>query len=83
MEAWSGASARRCDITQATRTKTVASRMVDCVRATDIVVRLGADEFVVVLLDQPKDIDTISANIQKLASPERRGGDCRFRAGEG
>ncbi len=48
--------------------KTVASRMVDCVRATDTVVRLGGDEFVVLLLDQPKDIDAISATIQKLAS---------------
>src|SRR5208282_5093746 len=48
--------------------KTVASRMVDCVRATDTVVRLGGDEFVVLLLDQPKNIDAISATIQKLAS---------------
>ena len=48
--------------------KTVASRMVDCVRATDTVVRLGGDEFVLLLLDQPKNIDAISATIQKLAS---------------
>ncbi len=48
--------------------KTVASRMVDSVRATDTVVRLGGDEFVVLLLDQPKNIDAISATIQKLAS---------------
>ena len=48
--------------------KTVANRMVDCVRATDTVVRLGGDEFVVLLPDQPKDIDAISATIQKLAS---------------
>ncbi len=48
--------------------KTIANRMVDCVRATDTVVRFGGDEFVVLLLDQPKDIDAISATIQKLAS---------------
>ena len=33
--------------------KTVASRMVECVKATDTVVRLGGDEFVIVLFDQP------------------------------
>src|SRR5208282_623868 len=48
--------------------KTIANRMVDCVRATDTVVRFGGDEFVVLLLDQPKDIDAISATIQRLAS---------------
>ena len=46
--------------------KTVASRMVDCIRATDTVVRLGGDEFVVLLLDQPKSVDIISAIIQNL-----------------
>jgi diguanylate cyclase (GGDEF)-like protein len=48
--------------------KTVASRMVDSVRATDTVVRLGGDEFVVLLLDQPKSADIISAIIQKLGA---------------
>jgi diguanylate cyclase (GGDEF)-like protein/PAS domain S-box-containing protein len=48
--------------------KTVASRMVDCVKATDTVVRLGGDEFVVLLLDQPKSADTISATVQKLTA---------------
>lgn len=46
--------------------KTVASRMVDCVRASDTVVRLGGDEFVVLLLDQPKSADIISETVQKL-----------------
>jgi diguanylate cyclase (GGDEF)-like protein len=46
--------------------KTVASRMVDCVRATDTVVRLGGDEFVILLLDQPKSADIISQTVQKL-----------------
>jgi diguanylate cyclase (GGDEF)-like protein/PAS domain S-box-containing protein len=48
--------------------KTVASRMVDCVRATDTVVRLGGDEFVILLLDQPKSADIISAVVQKLVT---------------
>ena len=52
--------------------KTVASRMVDCVRATDTVVRLGGDEFVVLLLDQPKSADIISAD-----RSETEGGHCR------
>jgi len=46
--------------------KTVASRMLDCVRATDTVVRLGGDEFVILLLDQPKSADIISTTVQKL-----------------
>jgi diguanylate cyclase (GGDEF)-like protein/PAS domain S-box-containing protein len=46
--------------------KTVASRMVDCVRASDTVVRLGGDEFVILLLDQPKSADVISQTVQKL-----------------
>jgi diguanylate cyclase (GGDEF)-like protein/PAS domain S-box-containing protein len=46
--------------------RTVASRMVDCVRATDTVVRLGGDEFVILLLDQPKSADTISVTLQKI-----------------
>ncbi|MER9584814.1 EAL domain-containing protein [Mesorhizobium sp. M0276] len=46
--------------------KTVASRMVECVRATDTVVRLGGDEFVIVLFDQPTDVDLISQSLQKI-----------------
>ena len=33
--------------------KTVAARMVDCVRASDTVVRIGGDEFVILLPNQP------------------------------
>lgn len=46
--------------------KTVASRMVECVRATDTVVRLGGDEFVIVLFDQPTNVDLISETLQKI-----------------
>jgi diguanylate cyclase (GGDEF)-like protein/PAS domain S-box-containing protein len=46
--------------------KTVASRMVACVRATDTVARLGGDEFVILLFDQPKSADIISAAVRKI-----------------
>ena len=46
--------------------KIVANRMVNCVRATDTVVRLGGDEFVILLFDQPKDVDIITATLQKI-----------------
>jgi diguanylate cyclase (GGDEF)-like protein len=46
--------------------KVIADRMIGCVRATDTVVRLGGDEFVILLFDQPKDIDTITATLQKI-----------------
>ena len=58
--------------------KTIASRMVLCVRATDTVARLGGDEFVVLLVDLPKSADLISAIVQKLrtavAAPVRLNG---------
>jgi diguanylate cyclase (GGDEF)-like protein len=46
--------------------KLLADRMVECVRSSDTVVRLGRDEFAVVLLDQPENPETISWVIQKL-----------------
>ncbi len=46
--------------------KTVASCMCAQVRSTDTVVRIGGDEFVIMLLDQPKNINTISATLQKV-----------------
>jgi diguanylate cyclase (GGDEF)-like protein/PAS domain S-box-containing protein len=48
--------------------KTVARRMVSCIRATDTVVRIGGDEFVIVLFDQPKDVDMISETVRKIQS---------------
>ncbi|MGX9147765.1 EAL domain-containing protein [Mesorhizobium sp. 128a] len=46
--------------------KTVASRLVGCVKATDTVVRLGSDEFVIVLFDQPANVDVISETLQTI-----------------
>ena len=46
--------------------KTVADRMSAQLRSTDSVVRIGGDEFVIVLPDQPKDTEMISATLQKV-----------------
>ena len=46
--------------------KIVAARMVHCVRATDTVVRMGANEFAVLLFDQPKSADLVTATLQQL-----------------
>ncbi len=46
--------------------KTVASRLVGCVKATDTVVRVGGDEFVIVLFDQPTNVDVISETLQTI-----------------
>jgi diguanylate cyclase (GGDEF)-like protein/PAS domain S-box-containing protein len=46
--------------------KIVARRVVDCVRPTDTVVRLGANEFAILLVDQPKDVDLVAATLQNV-----------------
>jgi diguanylate cyclase (GGDEF)-like protein/PAS domain S-box-containing protein len=48
--------------------KTIAKRMVSCNRAIDTVVRIGGDEFVIVLFDQPKDVDAISETVRRIQS---------------
>ena len=46
--------------------RTVASRIVGCVRAEDTVARLGGDEFVAILADLPKDSDGVSRVLQEI-----------------
>ena len=46
--------------------KAVGDRMAKSVRATDSVIRIGGDEFIVVLTDQPRDKATILAIVEKL-----------------
>lgn len=47
--------------------KTVAQRLLTCVRDTDTVARLGGDEFVILALDTPAE-DSIQALVQRLRS---------------
>jgi len=46
--------------------RTVAKRMIDSIRPTDSVVRMGGDEFVIVLADQPNNADAVSAVLERL-----------------
>ncbi len=46
--------------------KIIAGRIRECVKEGDTVVRLGGDEFLVLLADQPKNVDLITATLQKL-----------------
>ena len=46
--------------------KTVADRMVKCVRSIDTVARLGGDEFVIVLFDAPDNMDGIAHTLQRI-----------------
>ena len=46
--------------------RTMAARMIECVRTTDTVARLGGDEFVIVLFDQPAATENITSAMQRL-----------------
>jgi diguanylate cyclase (GGDEF)-like protein/PAS domain S-box-containing protein len=46
--------------------KIVARRLADCVRPTDTVARLGANEFAVVIADQPKSRELVNRSVQRL-----------------
>ncbi len=48
--------------------KSIAGRMAAALRATDSVVRIGGDEFVVVFSDQAKDVESVVATVRKLQS---------------
>ncbi|HZZ62585.1 MAG TPA: EAL domain-containing protein [Roseiarcus sp.] len=48
--------------------KSISDRMVARLRATDTVVRIGGDEFVVIFCDQAKDVEAVTATVRKLQS---------------
>ncbi|MDR3496591.1 MAG: EAL domain-containing protein [Ancalomicrobiaceae bacterium] len=46
--------------------KTVAKRMVANVRTSDTVVRIGGDEFVIILIEQPQESDGVAAILKRI-----------------
>lgn len=46
--------------------KTVARRMENCIQPTDAAVRMGGDEFVILLTDLPENTDAIAAAMHKI-----------------
>jgi diguanylate cyclase (GGDEF)-like protein/PAS domain S-box-containing protein len=46
--------------------KAVAERMVECVRVSDTVVRIGGDEFVILFFDQTKGFDETSETLSRI-----------------
>lgn len=46
--------------------KAVATRMLQCLRSTDTVIRMGGDEFVIILFDQAKELDAVTPLLQKV-----------------
>lgn len=46
--------------------KVIASRMVATVRSTDTVMRLGGDEFIILLVDQPENPAVVSATLSRI-----------------
>lgn len=63
--------------------RTVAARMVECVRPTDTVARLGGDEFVLVMggLGEPEELEKVISRIQaQLAQPMQLEGKEYFAA---
>ncbi len=48
--------------------KSIAGRMVAALRATDTVVRIGGDEFVVIFCDLAKDVEAVIATVRRLHS---------------
>lgn len=46
--------------------KQTAARMQQAVRRTDTVVRLGGDEFIIILFDQPEKTESLTGTLQKI-----------------